>query len=111
MTSDSEKVAFVRTLCGQGDGVVSDGVVSSYLQAARDLILTRRYPFSDDPTNEPWEHQYDILQCEMANEMIARRGAEGEVTHTESKVSRQWVSGYVSAPLLARVIPKGRAIG
>lgn len=109
MTED-EKLALTRTLCGQEPRDVPDEVLSSYLSVARDVVLARRNPFSDDPTGEDWEPRFDRLQCEIANDMVSRRGAEGEVTHTENGISRQWVTGYVAPALLARIVPRARAL-
>lgn len=107
MTED-EKLALTRQLCGLDSEEASDDLLSAYLGTARDLVLTRRNPFSGDPTGEAWEARYDRLQCEVATEMVLRRGAEGEVTHTENGISRQWNTGYVAGALLARVVPRAK---
>lgn len=107
---DAEKLNRVRVLGHLKEEDVEDELIQAYLDTARQLILDRRNPFSDDSSKEQWEPRYDSLQCEIAVDMIARRGAEGEVTHTENGISRQWVTGYVTSRLLSRVIPKAKAI-
>lgn len=108
--SEDDKLSLTRSLSGLAEEVADDGLLYAYLGVAQELILTRRNPFSDDPTSEDWEPRYDRLQCEVAAQMLLRRGAEGEVTHTENGISRQYTTGYVAGPLLARVVPKARAI-
>lgn len=108
--SEDDKLSLTRSLSGLDEEVANDDLLYAYLGTAHDLILTRRNPFSDDPMAEEWEPRYDRLQCEVAAQMLLRRGTEGEVTHTENGISRQYVTGYVAGPLLARVVPKARAI-
>lgn len=105
--TDEEKAALVRTLLGEDPG---DAVVEGYLGVARDLILEARNPFSADPTAENWEARYDRLQCEVAVELVARRGAEGQTAHKENGVDRTWADAGVSSALIGRVVPRARVV-
>ena len=37
-------------------------------------------------------NQFDIMQCELVVRMLARRGGEGEISHTENGVTRAYMS-------------------
>lgn len=110
MLSEEEKLYMVRASTGLDEEVVPDSLVRAYLAKAKSVIQERRNPFDDDPTAVEWEHRYDHLQCQIAEDMLSRRGAEGEVTHTENGISRQYKTGGVTAELLARVVPKAKAV-
>lgn len=105
--TDEEKAALTGALMGDAPG---DDVVEAYLGVARDLILEARNPFSADPTAESWEARYDRLQCEVAVELMSRRGAEGQTAHKENGVDRTWAEAGVSSSLMGRVVPRARVV-
>lgn len=84
--TEEDKVQMVQQLIT--DVSVTTEMIQSYLALAADRILTRLYPFqSATPT---WPSQYDMLQVELTVRMIARRGGEGEIAHSENGVSRTY---------------------
>lgn len=106
---DADKLELAMSLCGAGDA--DSALVSAYLKVARSAILERRNPFASGGLDELWEPRFDTLQCEMAAEMFARRGAEGETAHSENGISRTYGSASVSRHLLQRVTPRGKVVG
>lgn len=98
--SEAEKIA----LCEQmiPDANVTVEVISAYLALAAQRIADRIYPFGSDSPTVP--SRYDSLQCELAVRMLARRGGEGEVNHSENGVSRTWANAD-DGDLLNRVVP------
>ena len=74
------------------------------LDAASDIIMQRRYPFSDFP-NE-LEARFWGLQIRIAVDLYNKQGAEGEVAHTENGVSRTYGAENVSTDLLNEITPK-----
>ena len=98
---DEEKKAYVQALC-QPD-VIDSGVLNALLKAAEAVILNRLYPFGSTATAVP--DQYATLQCEIAVEMYAKRGAEGQTSHSENGISRGWESAGISSSLLRRIVP------
>ena len=80
-------------------------LASQYIGRARAVILSQRYPYSSAPQDEPWDSRYDILSVEIAEVLWARRGAEGQVTHTENGIIRQWSSDAIPKQLLSQVVP------
>lgn len=97
----------VRLLIGDGAGDVPDELIDALVADARDLILTRRHPFSADPLAEEWEPRYDRLACDVAAFMWEKMGAEGQTASRENGIYRAWHKddAYVPAGLLCRVVP------
>lgn len=87
MTED-EKVQLVEQLIT--DVAVTTAMIESYLALAADRILRRVWPFGGDPAE--WPTQYDMVQVQLTVRMIARRGGEGEISHSENGVSRTYKS-------------------
>lgn len=83
----------------------SDVELEDILESAKAVILSRRFPFGEVP-NE-LEVRYEDLQIRIAVEMFAKRGAEGETSHSENGVSRAYSSASVSEELLREITPKG----
>lgn len=87
MTED-EKVQLVEQLIT--DVAVTTAMIESYLALAADRILRRVWPFGGAPAE--WPTQYDMVQVQLTVRMIARRGGEGEISHSENGVSRSYKS-------------------
>ena len=87
MTED-EKVQLVEQLIT--DVAVTTAMIESYLALAADRILSRVWPFGGAPAE--WPTQYDMVQVQLTVRMIARRGGEGEIAHSENGVSRTYKS-------------------
>lgn len=104
-----DQLVLARTLAG--DPSADDALVGAYLRVARDAILAARNPLADDPSSCAWEARYDTLLCEVAADLLCRRGAEGETAHRENGVDRTWASAGISRHLLQRVVPRGRVMG
>ena len=86
----------------------NDEELEDILESAKAAILARRFPFGEVP-NE-LEARYEDLQIRIAVEMFAKRGAEGETSHSENGVSRSYSSASVSEELLREITPKGGVI-
>ena len=87
MTED-EKVQMVQLLIS--DVAVTTEMIQAYLALSADRILGYLYPFGGAPTE--WPTQYDLTQVQLAVRMVARRGGEGEIAHSENGVSRTYGS-------------------
>ena len=84
---------------------VNDVELEDILESAKAVILSRRFPFGEQPTEI--EERYKDLQIRIAVEMFNKRGAEGETAHSENGVSRTYSSANVSEDLLKEITPKG----
>lgn len=98
--TDAEKITFVHNMVGGSD---TDDVLSTYLTLAGKKIIAKAYPYDDSVTEVP--AQYDTLQCEIAAYMLNKRGAEGQLTHTENGITRTYENGDVPLSLLRTVTP------
>ena len=98
MTND-EKLTMLTHMTDESD----DGLLSSYLSLAEQVVLEKAFPFGNYPENFP--SRYDGIQVEIAAYMINKRGAEGEIVHLENGVSRHWEDAGVAPSLLRRIVP------
>lgn len=83
---------------------VDDRELEDILESAKAVILSRRFPFGEQP--EEIESKYKDLQIRIAVEMFNKRGAEGETAHSENGISRSYASANVSEDLLKEITPK-----
>lgn len=98
---DTEKVNFVKAMCEETD----DTVISVFLEIAKSAILNRLYPYEDEDDKRTWKSKYDNLQCRIAVYLLEKRGAEGEITHTENGVTRTYSSADIPNALLYEINP------
>jgi len=83
----------------------SDALLQSILDSAEAIILARRFPFGSQ-SEMHLEDRYKDLQIRIAVDMFNRMGAEGQKTHSENSIQRQWENGWVSESLLNEIVPK-----
>ncbi len=83
---------------------VIDVELEDILESAKAVILSRRFPFGEQPTEI--EPKYNDLQIRIAVEMYNKRGVEGQTSHSENGVSRSYASANVSEDLLKEITPK-----
>lgn len=86
----------------------NDGELEDLLESAKAVILSRRFPFGEQPTEI--EDRYKDLQIRIAVEMFNKLGAEGETSHSENGVSRTYSSASVSEELLREITPKAGVV-
>lgn len=98
--TQEEKLTALKAMVRSFD---SDEVSSTYLSFAGSKILAKAYPYQNDVTEVP--AQYAHLQVEIAAYMLNKRGAEGQISHTENGVSRSYENGDVPPSMLKAVIP------
>ena len=82
----------------------NDNELEDFLESAKSVILSRRFPFGKQPTE--LEPKYMDLQIRIAVEMYNKRGVEGQTSHSENGVSRSYSSASVSEELLREITPK-----
>lgn len=80
-----------------------EDVLSTYLTLAGSKIIAKAYPYNDDVTEVP--AKYHTLQIEIAAYMLNKRGAEGQLSHSENGISRSYESADVPASMLKTVTP------
>lgn len=102
--SETEKLIMLRVMVGNDNSPDwSDDVLLTYLTLAGQKIINRAYPFNDEVEEVP--KRYGYLQCEIAAYLLNKRGAEGEISHSENGVSRSYESADVPESMLRNVVP------
>ena len=80
---------------------VSDAVLQFYLDCAKNIICEIRFADYVEP-------QYETTQIKIAIELFSKRGAEGQLAHSENGIARTYERADVSPSLLAEVTPFAR---
>jgi hypothetical protein len=102
--SDVEKMIFLKAMIeGSDTPDWSEEVLLTYLAIAGRKIINRAYPYKDDVETVP--KRYELLQCEIASYLLNKRGAEGEISHSENGISRSYESADVPESLIGQVVP------
>ena len=102
--TELEKISLLRVMVGQpNEGDWSDEVLNSYLAIAGRKIINRAYPYDDTVTEVP--RRYGYLQCDIAAYLLNKRGAEGEIGHSENGISRSYASADVPDAMLSEISP------
>lgn len=87
--SEEKKIDYVKSMID--DTAITDELITVYLDIAKADILSRMFPFGV-PEDTDMPTRYDILQTKLAARYIMRRGAEGELSHSENGISRSYKS-------------------
>ena len=99
--TDAEKLNKLMTML---DDDVSTNTANTFLKAAEKAVINLAFPFGDG--SEVMPEKYEEEQIEIAAYLISKRGAEGEVSHSEGGVSRTYESGDIPLALRTRITPK-----
>lgn len=98
MTNEEKKVELAKAILPDTD---TDEVLNAMLADAETLILNRMYPFGyDDKVTVPL--RYERIQIRLAVELYTHRGAEGQTSHSENGISRNWPE---KSALLNMILP------
>lgn len=81
-----------------GNPQVSDIVLEFYLDNAKSIICDIR-------NSTDVESKYSTIQVKMAIEMFSKRGAEGQISHTENGISRMYEKADISPSLITQITP------
>lgn len=81
-----------------GNPPESDEVLEFYLDNASDIICDIR-------NSDIVEKKYLTTQIKIAIELFNKRGAEGQVGHSENGIGRTYESADISPSLLAGITP------
>ena len=98
--TQTEKLTLLKAMVGGSD---TEEVLLAYLDIAGHKIINRAYPYTQEVTEVPV--RYGVLQCEIAAYLLNKRGAEGQVNHSENGISRSYESADVPESLLGVISP------
>ena len=88
----------------------SSYVLGVYLDLAGDKILNRMYPFKENYDGLEVPDRYASVQLKIANYMINKIGAEGQIQHIENGIHRNYGDADVPESMLKDIIPFCHAI-
>lgn len=100
--TNEEKLARLEVLISPD--TASAELLSNLLWQAEGIVLNRRYPFGT-PEGATVTSAYEHIQIQIALELYAKMGAEGQTGHSENGVSRSYEAADVSPSLLKRILP------
>lgn len=108
--TDEQKITMVKKLFGiKADGTeLTDAEVTPFLTVAESIVLNRYDPYSD---TDVMPRKYDVLQCRIANFMLVKQGAEGEIQHTENGVTCIYGQADIPEELMREITPKAGVFG
>jgi hypothetical protein len=98
--TQAEKVQLLKAMVGESD---IEEVLLTYLNIAGYKIIHRAYPYDHEETDVPARYEY--LQCEIAAYLLNKRGAEGQLIHSENGISRSYGSADVPEAMLSAITP------
>lgn len=98
MTNEEKRVKLAALLAPDTD---TDVVLDTMIALAEIEIMNRMYPFGfEEGLAVP--ARYEMLQVQLAAELYTKRGAEGQIAHSENGISRSWPE---KSALLRHVVP------
>ena len=86
------------------------GILEVYLELAGQKILNRMYPFKDNYDGLEVPDRYVAVQLKIANYMINKIGAEGQIQHIENGIHRNYGSADIPDGMMEEVVPFCQAI-
>ena len=98
MTNAEKRAALAVTLAPDTD---TDEVLDNVLADAEALVLNRMYPYGY-PEESVVPARYERIQIQLAAELYSKRGAEGQIGHSENGITRSWPE---KSALLNRILP------
>ena len=98
--TEEEKLTALKAMVGDSD---TDEVLSTFLLLAGKKIIAKAYPYDPEQTEVP--SQYAYLQVEIAAYMLDKRGAYGQITHSENGIQRQYENADVPYSMLRTITP------
>lgn len=101
-----DKLSTLKVLLSDDSVVLpDDDALNVYLNIAEQKILNRLYPFTTDYSELTVPDKYAFLQCQVAEYIINKRGAEGELSHNENGINRTYESADIPKSLLSQITP------
>lgn len=104
-----EKKIDMLRLMMDGDET-DEGILEVYLELAAQKILNRMYPYKDNYDGLEVPDRYVSIQLKVANYMLYKRGAEGEIQHIENGVHRNYGDADVPETMLKDITSFAQAI-
>ena len=102
MTTE-QKVAMLRSMM-DGD-TTETAILEVFLELAAQKILNRMYPYKESYAGLEVPDRYVSIQLKVANYMLNKRGAEGQIQHIENGIHRNYGSADIPDGMLQEIVP------
>ena len=100
--TEMEKVERLEVLISPD--TASPELLTILMEQAEGIVLNKRYPFGV-PEDATVPAAYEHIQIQIALELFAKMGAEGQTAHGENGINRTYEAADVSPSLLRRIVP------
>lgn len=98
--TDYEKLVIVKAMTDEED----EDVISAFLYMAGDAICNYCDPFSSTDREDLLD-RYGGAQARTAAAWLNKRGADGQISHSENGISRSYESGDIPTSILKELTP------
>jgi hypothetical protein len=99
----TDKLNQLKILLGKQGDDSEDDLLLMLLTLSAQKILDRVYPYDDSIKEVP--SRYATKQVEIAVYLYNKRGAEGQISHSENTISRTYESADVPESLMKGITP------
>ena len=106
--TEEKKIDMLRQM--MEDDEIDRGVLSVYLELARQAILNRMYPYKEDYGDEDVPDKYVGIQLKISCYAINKIGAEGQIQHIENGIHRNYGDADIPQSMLQDIVPFCQAI-
>lgn len=103
MAEMTDKLNQLKILLGKQGDNSEDDLLLMLLTLSGQKILERVYPYNDSIKEVP--SRYATKQVEIAVYLYNKRGAEGQISHSENGISRTYESADVPESLMKGLTP------
>ena len=103
MADMMDKLNQLKILLGKQGDNSEDDLLLMLLTLSAQKILDRVYPYDDSIKEVP--SRYATKQVEIAVYLYNKRGAEGQISHSENTISRTYESADVPESLMKGITP------
>lgn len=101
--TQQKKIDMLRRMLPGDD--TDQGVLEVYLELAAQKVLNRMYPYKEDYEGLEVPDRYVAIQLKVANYMINKIGAEGQIQHIEGQIHRNYGSADIPDGMLEEIVP------
>ena len=107
--SIEHKIVMLRSMLDKGDNT-EDDILEVYLELAGQKILNRMYPYKEDYDGLEVPDRYLSIQLKVANYLLNKRGAEGQIQHIENGIHRNYGAADIPDGMLTEIVPYCQAM-
>lgn len=101
-----KKIDMLRQMGDEDDQCI----LEVYLELAAQKILNRMYPYESDYEGLEVPDRYVAIQLKIANYMLGKRGAEGQIQHIENGIHRNYGAADIPDGMMAEIVPYCKVI-